>query len=521
MASERSARILKLVAAAGVLLVAVLLRLPYCTNDLLLTDNADYVRSAAHGVTSVYLEQNSNSFLAFATLVRGQTAAGGHPWDNLYHEGDAAALRHFHVPLGFYADAFVVHLREPIRVNRLIAAMVGSGLCAMAFLYLSYFGVSLPLALGGALLLAADPHFIVTSTDINPHTWFLFFAMLFLFSLADFLQRPRIQVYIAAMALGACACASLEYGPVLLLTALLAGALTWRSLNVKTFFAGDGKRKALIAAGVFFGGLFVLWPGGVWKAGYLKSYGVFAYQAMFQRQQLFGPLTLSAVWENLFGGSWALVALTVWAILGGLWLVRGRSRAPVLVFLLYSVFALGMNLGNRYRNPTYAAEVIIPLLIAAVLVTWEALSRVRPANRISFLVLFGVLCGFGLFTDLRYRPPNARSRPAYAALDSALQEIPKLVPPRSILLVNKHREVYSFYLSDYEIEATEGPASLTPLSGQPAGGRDYLLLDLTGLGAEQRNGLDQKMDHQYERLAQFGNASEGADVELFRKRDLR
>jgi hypothetical protein len=370
------------------------------------------------------------------------------------------------------------------------------------------------LALAGAVLLTADSRFIATSTDVNPHTWFLLAGMLFLFAFVDFLQRPRNSAFLASLVLLACSSATLEYGPALLLTALLSVVLTWRTSNVKAFLASNWRRNAFIAAAVFLGALFLFWPAGFFKGGYVKSYGVFVWQAAFERSQLFGPLTAKAFWVNLFGGNWALILLAVWAILGGCWLGVKRSCTPVLVLFIYSVLALGMNLGNRYRNPTYAAEVIVPLLVTVVLVSSAALQRItRPGMRIVFLASFGILCVFGLFRDLRYPPPHPRGRSPYVALESAVQNVSGLVPAHATLLVNKHREVYSLYLPDYRIEATEEPGTLAPLSKNLIGA-EYLLLDVTSLESETAKNLDR----QYDRLAQFGDSSKGPEIDLFRRR---
>jgi hypothetical protein len=515
MARGRSAQAFKLAATTTVLLVALLIRLPYCTNDLLLTDNADYIRSVRGGLSSVYFERGSANFFAFAKLIRDRASVGAHPWDYFYRLGDAAALRHFHVPGGFYADALVVSLHMPVWVNRTVAAVVGSALCGIIFLYLGRVGVPVPLALAGTLLVAADPRFVSASTDINPHTWFLLFAVLFLFSLVDFIQYKRKAFFIGSIALLAVSCATLEYGPALVLTAASAIAICWRSMNLRSFFASERKWKAVVGISVFLGSLLLLWPGGVSKGGYLKSYGVFVWQALFQREQLFGPLTPAAIWNNLFGGSWAAALLGAWAIVGGFWIGIRKSFPPALAFFVYSVLALGMNLGNRYRNPTYAAEVMVPLLITSLVVTSYVLQRGDGIVRRR--MVYGAvttLCVLGFVQGVRALPSQVHRRPLNLVFESMIMNVPRLVPAHAIILVNKHREVYSLYFPDFTIEATEGPTTIAPLAKETTRQAEYLLLDTGGVDPKIWNNIDL----QYAHVTDFGSSATGVLIGLYHKR---
>jgi len=506
---------LRLAALTLVVGVAAVTRMPYCTNDLFLGDAADYLRSVQSGLVSVYFDRHSTSVLPFTNLVREQLKAGEHPWEYLYRRGDSSALRHFHVPAGFYGDALAMSLREPPWVHRAMAAATGSVLCGLMFTYLIRFGVPLSIAFAGTIMMAVDPRFVATNVDINPHTPFLLFGFLCLFNLIEFLQNRRMAPYIASLVCLAISLAVLELGPALMLTGIFAIGLSWQTLMLKNFFGPDRTRKVLLAVAVFLGVLLLVWPGGFIEGGYVKSYGVFIWQALFRHEELFGPINPATIWNNLFGRSIVCASLCIWAVVGGSWIyARKKSPPAMLVFVIYAVLAAALNLGNRYRNATYASEAILPLLVASIVVSSTALAHCKSkTTRLVLHILLFSVCMVRSAQELRTLPdPN--DKPITIALERVISDIRRIVPPPATLLVNKYRETYSLYLPDYAIEVTQGPGTIVPLLDESTVNTKYLLLDIASIDPEATN----KLNIRYQLMTSFGGTPGGVKISLYQQR---
>lgn len=284
---------------------ALAIRIPFCTNQLLLSDAADYVHAVQSGFWDTYVDSGSVTFLEMVKLYRDQTGVGRHLWDHLTRINDSAALRHFHVPVSYYAPAIAATHDWPPRAYRVMSAIVAVLTVGLVLIGLTRLGMDLALATMTAVLLGAAPVYVRTTTDLSPHPYFILFACAFLFTASMWAQERRRRYLVAAAVMLALASASLELAPGLIVAVIAATLIAGRAVPVRAPGLGA-------AVAVFVIALVVLWPGGVLRGGYLKSYTVLVAQAATQRDELYGPLSLLGVYRSLFGadGVWATLLVS-------------------------------------------------------------------------------------------------------------------------------------------------------------------------------------------------------------------
>ena len=268
-------------------------------------------------------------------------------------------------------------------------------------------------------------------------------------------------------------------------------------------------RHLAAACAVFLLTLFLVWPGGILRGGYLVSYGVFAAQAPFKRGELFPPLTLAGMYQRLFDSSAFLVVVCAagMVLLGGL-IWRRRAPATACLFGLYALVSFGLNAGNGFVNSTYAAEVIVFLLLTAGLGKHYAIGSATPRYRPVAAIAGCLVVGLCAAQELRNGP--VRTTPA-DALATAVKRVPSLVPRGATVLVNRNPQTFAAYLPQYRIEQTEAESSLRPQSARFAGTPDYVLLDLGPINAKILGSL---REHYYE-VARFKSNRGAGDLVLW------
>src|SRR6202030_110168 len=193
---------------------------------------------------------------------------------------------------------------------------------------------------------------------------------------------------------------------------------------------------------------------------------------------------------------------------------RKKSPPAMLVFVIYAVLAAALNLGNRYRNATYASEAILPLLVASIVVSSTALAHCKSTTtRLVLHILLFSVCMVRSAQELRTLPdPN--DKPITIALERVISDIRRIVPPPATLLVNKYRETYSLYLPDYAIEVTQGPGTIVPLLDESTVNTKYLLLDIASIDPEATN----KLNIRYQLMTSFGGTPGGVTISLYQQR---
>jgi hypothetical protein len=495
-----------LLAAGGVMIASALAQAPTCTDEVQRSDSADYVRSVRSGVTTAYLNTHTVTFPGFVEVVRDRAATGGHPWDYLRRREDAAALRHFHVPLGLYPAAVATGFAASDKVQRILPLTAAMLACGLVVVVLRRMGAGAVLAGVTGLVLAVNPQYVFAGSGPSPHPWFIFIALVFLERYEAFLETGSRKVLLVAASLLALAFATLELAPALVVAAVLATFAAkpeWLPMVLRPRLWW---RALASVGGVFLLVLFLAWPGGILRGGYLVSYGVFAAQALFERGELFPPFTLAGTYVRLFDSSALLVAVSA-AGLALLAVSIWRRRAPraASLFGLYGVVAFVLNMGNGFGNSTYAAEVMVFLLVAAGLGAHYASAGSRTGATAACVVL-----GLCAFQEIRNGP--VKMTPA-DALEMAVERLPALVPKGATVLVNRYPQTFAAYLPQYRIEQTETESSVRPQFVRLAGDPAYVLLDVGPLGAQA---LGVVREH-YSEIARFKSHKGASDLVLWRR----
>jgi hypothetical protein len=506
-----TARLQTLLAAAGIVLVSALVEAPLCSNELQRSDSADYLRAVRGGALGTYLDTNSVTFPRFVSVIRDRALTDGHPWEYLSRRSDAAALRHFHVPVGFYASAIAASYDASERIHRILPAVTGVVLCGLVVLLMRRLGAGIFLSVAAALVIAVNARFAATVPVLSPHPWYILAAFVFLVCFAAWLETSRRRLLLISMAALAVAFASMELAPALVLAALPATFIAHPEWLRAALQPRRWWRDAAVAGAVFAAVLFVAWPGGVLRGGYLVSYAAFVAQALFKRGEMFLPLTWGGMYQRLFDSNPILVAVSV----GGLFLsavLVARRRAPgsVSVFGLYAAAALVLNAGNGFTNSSYAAEAIVFLLLTAGIAAHYWARSLAPGAQAGAALAGCLLIGLCAVQEFRNGP--VRVSPA-DALELAVRSLPSLVPGGTTVLVNRSPQTYAAYLPGYRIEATTAESSTLPSSPRLAGTPDYLVLDVGPLGAKN---VDTIATY-YCEVARFQSRKGGSDIVLWRR----
>jgi hypothetical protein len=413
--------------------------------------------------------------------------------------------------LGFYPNALAASHTSSDRIHRVIAAAAGVLLSGLVVLVMRRLGAGIVLSGVTALAIAVNPRFIAATTCFTPHPWFLLAALVFLDRYEGFLETGRSRLLLLSVAVLAIAFATMELAPGLLLAAVPATFIArpeWLRLTLRprTWW-----RNFLAALAVFFLALFLAWPGGILRGGYLVSYTVFAAQAIFQREEMFPALTLAGVYKRLFDSNVLPIAMSVAGILLLAALVW-RRRAPGRASLwgLYALAAFGLNAGNGFGSSTYAAQVMVFLLLAVGLGIHYGIQSSPPRYQTIAALAGCALMGLCAAQELWHGPVW----PAPAdALESAVKGLPSLVPSGATVLVSRDSETYAAYLPQYRIEPTETVSTTRPRYPGWAKTPDYLLLDIGPLSTKA---VDAVREH-YIELARFKSARGASDLVLWRR----
>jgi len=505
------ARLRTAMAAVVVMFASALVEMPLCTDEVQRSDSADYLRAVRGGVLGTYLDTNSVAFPRFVSLIRNRSLTEGHPWEYLSRQSDATALRHFHVPLGYYGSAIVASYGASDRVHRLLPAIAGVLTCGLVVFIMRRMGAGIFLSVVAALAIAVNGRFVATAAALSPHPWYILAALLFLDRYAAFLQRGGRKRLVAAAAALAAAFACMELAPALVLAAVPATFVAHPEWLRAMFQPRRWWRDATAAGAVFLAVLFVAWPGGILRGGYLVSYASFVAQALFKRGEMFPPWTAAGTYERLFDSSALLVAVCcAGLVLLAVLIARRRAPGSASLFGLYAAAAFVLNAGNGFMNSTYAAEAIVFLLLAAAIALHCWTASVEPTYRRAAVLASCLLIAVCAAHEFLQAP--VRTSPA-DALELAVKGLPSLVPGGTTLLVNRNPQTFAAYLPEYRIEPTLTESSTQPNSPRLAGTPEYLVLDLGPLGART---LDTVAASSRE-VARFRSRKGGSDIVLWRR----
>lgn len=466
------------ISAVCVLLVTVLVFLyhaQFSKSDYLLSDSADYVRAARAPLKGTYFNTDSLSPMQLFAL-RNDPVFRSHPWDYLYVRDDNSALRHFHSPFSFYAMHAVSKISPHDKNQRVVSSLVTAATCAAIVAGLIAFDVPLVLAILLALLAGVQSRYTEVSINPSPHGWYMFFAVLFLFTFALYLRKSRFSTLVIASIFLAFAFATLEFSLELVASIPFAVLCVWL-VQGRTF--ADLKTlllSMLKVVPVFCLTTFILWPGGWLRGGYLESYGVTGATVLLKNKAAFGEkLTAADLYQKLFPSHEVLLLLFLLCIAGGLYLLlRRRLSAVTIVFCSYTVIAFGLGVADHFRLDTYISETLLFLLVSTVLLLNDGLRLLDGVPRRLAIAAAALVFALAGVQELTARQPAALYN---AWLAPILQGVSEEVPAGEKILVNDNWEAYAAYLPGYQFEPTLSRLDVTPRSGDRTQGIRYFLLD--------------------------------------------
>ncbi len=438
--------------------IALLFRLPFCTAEIFTYDAADYSRAIRAGVLPQYLASDSATLPEFIKRRRSDPKFETHAWGYLYQENDGAALRHFHVPLGFYLPALLHDGGVNERGQRVGVAVVSAVTVSVAFLIVAASAVPLWLAVLTGLFAASSPVLILAGTNISPHPWFTLFSIVALYSFCRWLDTSGARWMTLFAVTLAASIASLELAPILVITVLGTGAcvgLTRFRDRVPLF----PLRQCGLCAAWLAGSLAVLWPGGWLRGGYVMSYGVFVFQGLFRsavyfhRRDLFS--TIARLGNHPVAG-WALAAL----LLAAVWRAwRGRRNSILVAFTIYASLLLAQGFGNGFTNPTYASHAVLTIAIASAL----SFPRNLPAGAVMRwgpVFVLAILTGAGL---LRLLGPDAEEvRGESRRVTGVINQLKQAYPRQSAFVVTQDVAPFLAYAPEFRFYPAKLATSSLP-----------------------------------------------------------
>ncbi len=462
----------------GLFGVSLLVRLPFCSDNIFTYDAADYLRAARAGFWNQYVGADSISLPAFYEKYKGDSEFRGHPWGPLYIANDGASLRHFHVPLGFYLPSLIERLNGGRKSQLVAVAVVSSGTVAATFIVLTSLEVHYLLAALTGLFLAFSPVLILAGTNLSPHPLFTLTAILSLYAFVRWIEAPGKHWFALLLVLCAMSIATLELSPLLAVTLVcsLAAQCWWKrndarclSFRLKTTVWGA---LALIML------LFLMWPGGILRGGYLMSYGTFIFQGLFRSSLYFRDRGLTTGVVHLGHGSLLGLTYVVCLMFGIYSAIRFRRYTPLTAFTIFAVLLFGQGMANGFRNPTYASHAVYAIGICATLglnALWFRGGKCEQWGAGALLLLIAVLTGAEAFRPFAASPADVARDPVRVL--GAIRQLRKQFPPGTRFVVTQDPQAFILNASDYQFAGAVATDSSLP---QPWTHIDHyrLLVDL-------------------------------------------
>jgi Dolichyl-phosphate-mannose-protein mannosyltransferase len=356
-------------------------------------DEADYMYAASQGLYANYIDKNTIPLAQFLRigLSKGFQAENRTSLSEFVRaSGDIPFYRHYHGPLSFYALILWRHFVNSDEYSiRLISVLFSIATIATVYIgcfFLLQEKARLPALLASIMLLCSYPS-IVTATAISTHGAYVLAAIATLFFMARLLQTNDVRYGYCTIVAMAFAFTATEYAPLLLIT--LATCLV---LHRRELFPGWSRTKyykALgIAAALFVGTIFLIWPGAWLKLTLIKNYIFMAYLAL-ARQGEFGTQSFVQVWWQRVTNSpleYTLVVAT--ALIAMVHLRRCRWFLP---FLIYAFFMLAATFRITTSAETYISSFLPPLLLLGAILISQYLQRLATVSQATIVSLVIVL----------------------------------------------------------------------------------------------------------------------------------
>ncbi len=418
-------------------------------------DEADYMFAASRGFLANWSDSPSLSLPEFVHIGLSRGADASQRGDlsvMLRDSGDMDGYRHWHGPLYYYglalapADAG----EHTVRVLSLAAPLLGLAVIYLGCLWLwpasasgSSWGTLAARGRRGRIAKAWDSHHIspqrridsmrlpggrntvavpvfapddfhhgllaavlasllflwspavIKTTELAPHILFAAVCLAALFATAKFRETGRRSHWYAALALCGVAFCTMEVAFALVATVLICGHLERDRL-----LGADGWGAFVQLAGrslaAFVAPVLLLWPAGLYKLNFIKSYLFMAYLAVF-RKGAWGDVTFAQTWASRFKAmpvEWAALALALILFFCGRFF-RWRDlpgRRQMSVFLIFGAIMLAVvfrvnSTGIRYVLPFFPALMVFTgCVLASAMSGWKAPVRWTLAMLLAALV---------------------------------------------------------------------------------------------------------------------------------------
>jgi hypothetical protein len=377
-------------------------------------DEADYMFAASRGLVANWSDSPS---LALSQFVRIGLSRGGNPSQRsdlsvlIRDSGDMDAYRHWHGPL--YYDGLALAppnaSEHSVRVLALAAPLLGLAVIFLGCLWLWPGSQGTLAAVISSLLFLWSPA-VIKTTEIAPHILFASVCLAALFAIAKFRETGKRSHWYSALAFCGLAFCTMELSFALIVAVLICGHLERERL-----LHGEGAADGWIGLAwrsitAFLAPVLVLWPGGLLKLNFIKSYLFMAYLAVF-RKNAWGDVTFAQTWSFRFGAmpaEWVALALAL-GIFFGWRFFRGRDfpgRRQLLVFLIFGAIMLVAVLrvnsfGLRYVLPFFPA-----LLVFTGCVLAAAMNSLPVALRAGLVALLAALIFVDTARQVNTRAPE-------------------------------------------------------------------------------------------------------------------
>lgn len=435
----------------------------YCTDMLFSSDAADYVRVGKNGFAESYLDTGSAGLWGSLRIIRRHPEARIHFYDFLEQQDDAAPKRHWHVAPGLYGAAIASQFGADNRTYRLMMAVAGAAAIAAVFIGLRLASVHLLLALATAVLAALSPAVVYASSTVAPHAPFLAALVASGFAFAQYLEhRKRAWGVATGVALGF-AVAACELSVVIF--AAFALLLAWRAIR-----AGIKSTLDLLAvpAAALLATMTLLWPGGIFRGGYVLSYGAWCFNALFRRAKDFGEAaSLGVVLTRGAQGSHIVLLLFVAIVIGVLILeLSGRSNIHIQVFswLVLGFFAQGML--NRFKNPTYVSHFVVLTWVLLALISQQWITQAKARAHFAALAAVSGVYLLLAIPASGWPAASARAGEEEQMHSDRVREVlalaTKTIPPGATVLANYDYDIWGLYLPENVVKHSMNASNLDP-----------------------------------------------------------
>jgi hypothetical protein len=437
-------------------------------------DEADYMFAASQGFLANWSDSPSFSLPEFVRigLSRGSDPSQRSDLSVLLRDsGDMDGYRHWHGPLYYYGLALAPSdaptrnfaSEHTVRALSLAAPLLGLAVIYLGCLWLWGAQGTLAAVISSLLFLWCPA--VVKTTEIAPHLLFATVCLAALFATAKFRETGKRSHWYAALALCGVAFCTMELAFALIAAVLICGHLE----RGRLLAPGRIGRFMGLSIAAFTAPVLLLWPAGLYKLNFIKSYLFMAYLAVF-RKGAWGDVSFAQAWSFRFRAmpvEWAALALAL--ILFFRWrdLPGRRQMSAFLIFgaIMFAAVLRVDSLGIRYVLPYFPALMVFTGCVLAA-----AINRQNAPVRWALSLLLAALVFLDTARQVNPLPPEP-NQPELALIDA-------IRGPRwqgKILLVPQGDiPTLHFYLQDVTFRGyTDASAIPARLSGQHFDGVVY------------------------------------------------